>query len=69
MRFYRTSNSERIYFKKTETLTSPIDLDQFKDVPELQKMEYMVNPNGSFFKLTESEYNVLMDILSFASKV
>lgn len=59
----RANDGERIYFKKTETLTSPIDLDQFKDVPELQKMEYMVNPNGSFFKLTESEYNVLMDII------
>ena len=26
-----------------------------KNIPELQEMEYFVNPNGSFFKLTEEE--------------
>lgn len=38
----RANDGERIYFKKTETLTSPVDLDQFKNVPELQKMEYNI---------------------------
>lgn len=63
----KNNDGERIYFKKLETLTNPIDLELFKDIPELQRMEYKVNPNGSFFKLTEEEYNTLMDIICDAN--
>ena len=59
----KASDGERIYFKKVETLTNGIDYATFKDVPELQKMECLINPNGSFFKLTAEEYEVLMDII------
>jgi hypothetical protein len=59
----KASDGERIYFKKVETLANGIDYATFKDVPELQQMEYLVNPNGSFFKLTAEEYDVLMDII------
>lgn len=61
------NDGDRIYFRKTETLANPVDLESFKDVPELQKMEFMVNPNGSFFKLTSDEFNVLMDIIREAN--
>lgn len=61
------NDGERIYFRKTETLANPVDLESFKDVPELQGMEFMVNPNGSFFKLTSDEFNVLMDIIREAN--
>ena len=59
----KASDGERIYFKKVETLANGIDYATFKDVPELQQMECLVNPNGSFFKLTAEEYDVLMDII------
>lgn len=59
----RAADEERIYFKKTETLANPIDFEIVKDIPELQEMEFMTNPNGSFFKLSEDEYTVLMDII------
>lgn len=59
----KASDGERIYFKKVETLANGIDYASFKDVPELQQMECLVNPNGSFFKLTAEEYDVLMDII------
>ena len=59
----KASDGERIYFKKVETLANGIDYASFKDVPELQQMECLVNPNGSFFKLTADEYDVLMDII------
>ena len=59
----RESDGDTISFKKTETLSTPIDLASFKEVAELQKMEFLVNPNGSFFKLTKEEYDVLMDII------
>lgn len=61
------NDGEHIYFRKTETLTNPVDLETFKDLPELQEMEFMVNPNGSFFKLTSEEFNVLMDIIREAN--
>lgn len=59
----KASDGERIYFKKVETLTNGIYYATFKDAPELQKMECLINPNGSFFKLTAEEYEVLMDII------
>ncbi len=59
----RASDGERIFFRKQETLTTPIDFSAIKDVPELQSMEFLVNPNGTFFKLTNEEYTVLMDII------
>lgn len=59
----KASDGERIYFKKIETLANGIDYATFKDVPELQQMECLVNPNGSFFKLSSDEYDVLMDII------
>jgi 5-methylcytosine-specific restriction protein B len=47
----KASDGERIVFKKTETLTVPIDYASIRDIAELQNMEVFVNPNGSFFKL------------------
>ena len=52
-----------IYFKKVEGLSIPIDYNVIKDVKELQNMECLVNPNGSLFKLTKDEYDLLLDII------
>ena len=57
----KANDGENIWFKKLEALNNPIDFEIIKNVPELQKMEYFVNPNGSFFKLTEEEYQILME--------
>ncbi len=56
-------DGNEIVFEKTETLASPVSWFDFKDVPELQKMQFLENPNGSFFKLTKEEYNVIMDVI------
>lgn len=56
-------DGNEIVFEKTETLASPVSWFDFKDVPELQKMQFLENPNGSFFKLTKEEYNAIMDII------
>ena len=50
-------------FKKTEVLSDPIDYEQLKMIPELNKMEFFTNPNGSLFKLTHEEYNMIMDVI------
>lgn len=63
----KANDGKRIWFRKTETLNNPIDFEIIKNIPELQKMEYLVNSQGSFFKLTEEEYNIIMDIIRDAN--
>jgi len=56
-------DGEKIYFEKTEGLTSPIDYQTIKNCPELEKMEFFVNPNGSLFKLSHGEYDFILDMI------
>lgn len=58
-----STDGQKIYFEKTESLANPIDYQELKACPELQKMEFFQNPNGSFFKLTKEEYDFIMDII------
>lgn len=57
----RESDGESILFEKTESLISPVDYDVLKNIEGLRESEYFVNPQGSLFKLTEQEYNIIMD--------
>ena len=57
------NDGEKIYFEKTEGLTSPIDYQTFRACPELEKMEFFKNPKGTFFKLTKNEYDCIMDLI------
>lgn len=59
----RANDGEKIWFQKTETLTDPVDFSVIKGIPELQQMEFLVNPNGTFFKLMEEEYNAIISII------
>ena len=45
-------DGEKLFFEKMEGLTSPIDYATLKECPELERMEYFQNPQGSLFKLT-----------------
>lgn len=56
-------DGERMYFEKVEGLTSPIDYATLKGCPELERMEYFQNPQGSLFKLTRGEYDLIMDLI------
>ncbi len=56
-------DGEKIKFEKVESLTSPIDYSVLKSIPELEKMEFFTNPNGSLFALTKGEYDFIMDIV------
>lgn len=56
-------DGEKIYFEKVEGLTSPIDYSVIKACPELEKMEYLINPQGSLFKLTKGEYEFIVDMI------
>ncbi len=59
----KESDGERICFRKVETLAAPVELSEIKTVPELANMEFLVNPNGSFFHLTEKEYVALLNLI------
>ncbi len=56
-------DGEKIFFEKVEGLTSPIDYLTLKNCPELERMEYFSNPQGSLFKLTKGEYDFIYDII------
>ena len=52
-----------IYFKKTQSLKDPIDLSTIRSIPGLMNMEYIRNQQGSFFRLTADEYDIIMDLV------
>lgn len=62
-RVTKQNDGENLYFEKIEGLTSPIDYTLLKDAPELEKMEYFMNPQGSLFKLIKGEYDFIMDMV------
>lgn len=59
----KAADDKQIYFKKTEALLNPIDYSTIRNIPELSDMEFFKNMNGSFFKLSDNEYNTLLDII------
>ena len=62
-RVSQENDGKVIYFEKTEALTSPVDYLDLKNCPELEKMEFFTQPNGSLFKLTKGEFDFIMDII------
>ena len=66
-RITQENDGEIISFEKTEGLVTPIEYAALKEYPELQKMEFFVQPNGSLFKLTRGEFDFIMDIIREAN--
>ena len=62
-RISQASDGKAIYIEKTEGLTNPIEYLDLKGAPELEQMEFFVQPNGSLFKLTKGEFDFIMDII------
>jgi 5-methylcytosine-specific restriction protein B len=61
----RDSEEGEIFsFKKTEDLDFPVSFDELKIIPELQNSEVIINNQGSLFKLTEKEFEVIMNIIA-----
>lgn len=54
-------NGNEIYFEKIEKLSSPIDYLTLKKCPKLE--QFLQNTRGSFLKLTEDEYNAIINII------
>lgn len=62
-RVVENSDGQNLYFEKLEGFTVSIDYTVLKNCPELERMEFFLNPNGSLFKLTEGEYERIMDMV------
>ena len=56
-------DGEKLFFEKVEGLTSPVDYSTLKECPELERMEYFQNPQGSLFKLTKGEFDFILDMI------
>lgn len=58
----RENDGSVIWFRKTEGLTSPVELADLKECPELSDMEFFKG-RGSLYKLTKDEYDFIMDMI------
>ena len=56
-------DGEKLFFEKVEGLTSPIDYATLRGCPDLERMEYFQNPQGSLFKLTRGEFDFIFDLI------
>ena len=56
-------DGEKLFLEKVEGLTSPIDYATLRGCPELERMEYFQNPQGSLFKLTRGEFDFIFDLI------
>lgn len=59
----KANDGKTISYKKTETLPDPISFSVLRSTPGLENMEYMKNQQGSFFKLTSDEYDIIMELI------
>lgn len=59
----KENDGEKLYFEKIEGLATPVDYITLKSFHELENMEYFTSPQGSLFKLTKSEFDIIMDLI------
>ena len=59
----KANDGQSIYFRKNETFPTPISYSVLRSTPGLVDMEYMKNQQGSFFKVTPDEYDVIMELI------
>ena len=59
----KANDGKSIFFRKTEILPSPIDYSVLKSIPELNEMEYMKNQQGTLFKVTPDEYDIIIELI------
>lgn len=57
------TNQDDLFFEKIEMLSNPIPLSLLRQMPDLSEMEYFQTPQGSLFKLSEKEFDTIMDVI------
>ena len=58
---------ESIEFKKTEAYINPISLEQLKQISELKDTEPLINNQGSLFKLSSEQYEIIRELIDEAN--
>lgn len=56
-------NGEQIEFALVEKLDIPVHLNDLKNIAALQNCEVLINNQGSLFKLTEEEYDIIREVI------
>ena len=59
----KANDGQSVFFRKTETLPTPISYSVLRSTPGLVDMECMKNQQGSFFKVTPDEYDIIMELI------
>jgi Cdc6-like AAA superfamily ATPase len=60
---HTTDEGEKIEFELLEKLEIPVHWNDLKNNAALQRCEVFINNQGSLFKLTEEEYDIIHDII------
>lgn len=60
---HQTDEGEVIEFEKMEQLAKPIAYDTLQANPDLANSEPLINNQGSLFKLTEQEYEIIRSLI------
>jgi len=60
---HNTTVGEEIEFELIEKLELPVHWNDIKNNPALQSCEVFINNQGSLFKLTEEEYDIIREII------
>lgn len=64
---HQVENGEQIEFEKTEQLSKPIPYETLQANPDLTSCEPLLNNQGSLFKLTELEYDIIRSLIDEAT--
>ena len=59
----KENDGKELYFRMTEKLPTPIDFSTLRNTPGLEKMEYMKNQQGSFFRVSADEFDIIMELV------
>lgn len=59
----RPSDNVNLYLRKTENFEEPVSYADLKDAEELKDMEFFKTPHGTFYKVTPSEYDYILDLV------
>lgn len=59
----RPNDGVNLYLRKTENFEEPIAYTDIKDAEELKNMEFFKMPHGTFYKVSASEYDYLIDVI------
>jgi MoxR-like ATPase len=60
---HQTENGQEIEFEKTEQLDEPIPYEKLQDIPDLAASEPLISHQGSLFRLTEPEYEIIRNLI------